>query len=97
MTNTLVVGRLSHKLLAMAQQAGAECIAVACPLCQVNLDLRQGDATKAFGALPATPVFYVTQLLGLALGLSTKDVGIDALAVSAEALLDEHAVAGGTE
>jgi heterodisulfide reductase subunit B len=87
MTNAAVVGRLSHKLIAMARQAGAQCLAVACPLCQVNLDLRQADARKAHGDLPETPALYVTQLLGLALGLSPKELGLQALSVSADPLL----------
>jgi heterodisulfide reductase subunit B len=87
MTHTAVVSRLGHKLLSMARQAGAECLAVACPLCQMNLDLRQADAARAHGELAPTPVLYVTQLLGLALGLSHTDLGIEALTVSANALL----------
>jgi len=88
MTHTDVVCRLSHRLLSMARQAGAECVAVACPLCQVNLDLRQADAASAYGDIPATPVLYVTQLLGLALGLSRKELGLDALTVRADRLFD---------
>jgi heterodisulfide reductase subunit B len=87
MTQSSVVCRLGHRLVSMAREAGAQCIAVACPLCQVNLDLRQADATKAHGALPETPVLYFTQLLGLALGLSAEQLGISALSVSADALL----------
>jgi heterodisulfide reductase subunit B len=87
MTRCEVVARLGHRLLSMARQAGAECIAVACPLCQVNLDLRQSDAAKTRVAIPPTPVLYVTQLVGLALGLSAKELGLDALTVSAKSLL----------
>ena len=83
MTHSGVVGRLAHKLLSMARAAGADCLAVACPLCHVNLDLRQADAAKAHGELRPTPVFYVTQLLGLALGLSPEKLGLDALTVGA--------------
>ena len=89
MTHSRVVARLGHKLLAMAREAGADCLAVACPLCQVNLDLRQGDAAKAHGALPATPILYITQLLGLALGLSQKELGLDALTVGVGSLLED--------
>ena len=99
LTNADVVGRLSYRLLSMAHEAGAECIVVACPLCQVNLDLRQSDARKAHGALPETPVLYVTQLLGLALGLSPAELGLKALSVSADSLLarlGDAAVVGGT-
>lgn len=88
-TRSDIVARLGHKLLSMARQAGAQCLAVACPLCEANLDLRQADAAKAHGSIPETPILYVTQLLGLALGLSSKDVGLDALTVSAEPLLAE--------
>jgi heterodisulfide reductase subunit B len=87
MTNSEVSCRLGHRLLSMARQAGAECLAVACPLCQINLDLRQQDAIRAHGELPATPVLYLTQILGLALGLSHDELGIDALSVSPEPLL----------
>ena len=90
MTHSEVVGRLGHKLISMARRAGAECIAVACPLCQVNLDLRQADAAKAHGELPQTPVLYITQLLGLALGLSNKELGIGAQTVNAGALLGDR-------
>jgi heterodisulfide reductase subunit B2 len=95
MTHSGVVGRLGHKLLAMARQAGAECLAVACPLCQVNLDLRQSDAAKVHGEIPPTPVLYVTQLLGLALGLSSKELGLRALSVGAEGLLADAVGSGG--
>lgn len=86
-THTDVVNRLGHRIVAMAREAGAECVVVACPLCQMNLDLRQADSRKAHGDFPATPVPYVTQLLGLALGLSPKDLGLRALTVSADALI----------
>ena len=88
-TRTDIVSRLGHKLLSMARQAGAQCLAVACPLCEANLDLRQADAAKSHGPLPDTPILYVTQLLGLALGLSEEDVGLDALTISASPLLAE--------
>jgi heterodisulfide reductase subunit B len=90
MTHSKAVGRLGYKLLTMAREAGADCIAVACPLCQVNLDLRQADAAKTRGSIPPTPALYFTQLLGLALGLSEKELGIDALTVSAESLLAQR-------
>lgn len=87
MTQSDVVCRLTHRLLSMARRAGAQCLAVACPLCQVNLDLRQADAAAAHGELPATPVLYITQLLGRALGLCDEELGLGALTVSATSLL----------
>jgi len=92
MTQPETVNRLSHRLLSMARSAGAQCIAVACQMCQMNLDLRQADATRAHGEIPETPVLFVTQLLGLALGLSSKELGIEALAVSPGSLIGSSGV-----
>ena len=86
-TRSEVVGRLAHRLLSMARDAGADCLAVACPLCESNLDLRQADVRKRHGDISETPILYVTQLLGLALGLSSEELGLDALMVSAGPLL----------
>ena len=84
-----VVHRLSYKILQMAREAGADCMAVACQMCQMNLDLGQAEALKAHGDLPKTPVLYATQLLGYALGLSRDEIGLNALIVKADSLLDK--------
>ena len=78
-----VTNRLGYRLLSMAERAGAQCIVVACPLCQLNLDFRQADAKKGKQQIPDMPVVYITQLLGLALGLSPQSLGLNALTVSA--------------
>jgi len=78
-TRTDTVKRLSGEILRMAKESGADCIAVACPLCQTNLDLRQADIEKATGETFGLPVFYFTQLLGHAFGLSDEELGIDKL------------------
>ena len=80
-TRTETVKRLSGEILRMAKESGAECIVAACPLCQSNLDLRQSDVEKALGETVGLPVFYFTQLLGRALGLSDKALGIGKLMV----------------
>ena len=53
-----LVGRLAER----AREAGAEALVTACPLCQVNLEMRQP-------ARPRLPAFYFTELLGLAFDL----------------------------
>jgi heterodisulfide reductase subunit B len=65
----------------MAKAAGADAIVTACPLCQINLDMRQKDIEKKFGESYGLPVFYFTQLLGLALGLAPKELGLGSLIV----------------
>ncbi len=82
-TRSGVVNRLGHRLLSMAHRAGAECIVTACTLCQMNLDFRQPEARKGKDPFPELPVLYITQLLGLALGLPSKALGLDALTISA--------------
>jgi len=78
-TRTESVKRLGGDILKMAKDSGAECIAVACPLCQANLDLRQSDIEQSIGEEIGLPVFYFTQLLGRALGLSDDALGIGKL------------------
>jgi len=78
-TRTDTVKRLSGEILRMAKDSGADCIAVACPLCQTNLDLRQSDIEAATGEKIGLPVFYFTQLLGHAMGISDRELGIDRL------------------
>lgn len=57
-----IVQSLVGRLVERAREAGAQALATACPLCQVNLEMRQ------LGKDPM-PAFYFTELLGLAFGL----------------------------
>jgi heterodisulfide reductase subunit B2 len=74
-----MVQRLSARILDMAERCGADCVVVACPLCQMNLDLRRGQVNTASGRDIQIPVPYFTQLLGLALGLPESDLRMDKL------------------
>lgn len=96
-SKTRVVNRLGYRLLSMAHRAGAECIVVACSLCQLNLDFRQPEARKNRDSIPEIPVLYITQLLGMALGLPHQTLGLDGLTISAAPLAAKYrAVAGQT-
>lgn len=75
--------KLSGKILKMAVSRGAKAVVVACPLCHQNLDLRQAQIEKALGEKFNTPIYYFTQIIGLALGLSASVLGIDRHAVKA--------------
>ena len=77
-----IVMSLSGKLLNAAEDIGAEALVTACPLCQMNLDLRQDQINSTNGTKHNIPVFYYTQLIGLALGIDEKELGIDKLCVS---------------
>ncbi len=76
-----VVLHLSGKLLDLALTQGADALAVPCPLCQMNLDMRQGQINSFLQQDFQLPVFYYTQLMGLAFGLNQKDLGLDKLCV----------------
>ncbi|MCJ7522078.1 MAG: CoB--CoM heterodisulfide reductase iron-sulfur subunit B family protein [Dehalococcoidia bacterium] len=72
-----VVLKLSHRILSLAQKSGADCVAVACPMCHANLDMYQKDMTAKFGQKTELPVLYFTQLIGLSLGFSPKELLLD--------------------
>ncbi|MFQ6035714.1 MAG: CoB--CoM heterodisulfide reductase iron-sulfur subunit B family protein [Sedimentisphaerales bacterium] len=76
LTRTEIVLRLAADILQMAKEADADCISVACPLCHANLDMRQGDIAKKLGVRYEIPIFYFTQLLGMAFGSEKDQLGI---------------------
>lgn len=65
-----------RSLLQCAVDRGAAMIATACPLCQVNLECYQQQVNQEFGTKFSLPILYFTQLLGLALGIPPKPLGI---------------------
>ncbi len=89
LSRTDVVVNLTDSILGMAKSSGADCIAVSCPMCQVNLDLRQQDIKKETGRDYQIPVVYITQLLGLGLGISSKKLGFNKLMVPASNVLEK--------
>jgi heterodisulfide reductase subunit B len=91
-TKVEIVQRLSYDILAMARDSGADCVAAACPLCQLNLDMRQREIEVRFGDRLGLPVLYFTQLLGLALGLKPNELGLGSLIVDPMPLLAKRGV-----
>jgi heterodisulfide reductase subunit B2 len=86
-TRTEIALRLVKSILEAAQERGAECIAVVCPLCQSNLDTRQGDVNKKYRTHSNLPILYISQLIGLTQGLDSAQLGLDRLIISPKALL----------
>ena len=64
-------------VLKNAKESGAECIVTACPLCMMNLDMRQKSAEKSAGEKFDLPIYYVTELLAIACGDSPEKVKAD--------------------
>ena len=87
MSRTDIVVSLTESVLSMAKAAGADCIAVSCPMCQINLDMRQKDIAAKMGANYDMPIVYITQLLGLCLGISASELAFDKLIVPADKVI----------
>lgn len=67
---------LIRKLLDNAIENGAQCIVTCCPLCQLNLDAYQGRVNSEFKTKFNLPVLFIWQLIGLALGIDNKYLGL---------------------
>lgn len=78
--------RLAYILLKEARKRGAQAVVTLCPLCQFNLDGYQEQIAAKYERIDM-PVLYFTQVLGLAMGLSAKELGIKRGIISAEAVL----------
>jgi heterodisulfide reductase subunit B len=68
--------RLVLNILNAAEVSGAEVIATECPTCHSGLEMHQIRAEKRLGRKTSVKIVYFTQLLGLALGLSPRQVGL---------------------
>ncbi len=76
-TKEEVSAGLVAKILGDAIARGADCIAVACPMCHNNLDTKQEAIRAAHGLERALPVFFITQLMGMAFGLDKSVLKLD--------------------
>ena len=68
--------KLVLNLLRAAEACGAEVIATECPTCHSGLEMHQVRAEKRYGVKTTPRILYFTQLLGLALGLKARKVGV---------------------
>ncbi|WIM44218.1 CoB--CoM heterodisulfide reductase subunit B [Methanosarcina mazei] len=71
---------LEHKLDCICK-AGVDCIVNACPFCHLQFDRGQIAVNEKFGTDYSIPVLHYSQLLGLALGFSPDQLGIEQNAV----------------
>jgi heterodisulfide reductase subunit B len=76
-----------HRLVKGAADAQADVIVTTCPMCQMNLDGYQGAMNRTYGTSYREPVLYFTQMIGLALGIDPRSLGIGQEIVSAAAAL----------
>ena len=74
--------RQAGRHLADAIDAGADCLVTPCPLCHLNLDMQQPAAAGFVERGLDVPVLHLPQLVGLALGLEPKELGMNKHVVS---------------
>ena len=72
-----------------AIDAGADALVTPCPLCHLNLDMQQPEAAKVVGRDLGVPVLHFPQLVGLALGLEPKELGMGKHVVSTAAITEK--------
>ena len=77
LTRQDIVVKLSYRILAQARRLGADCVAVACPMCQMNLDAFQNEMGKQYGYKINMPILYFTQIAGLAMGITPGALDLD--------------------
>ena len=80
---------MSADILAHAKAAGANAVAVGCPFCQLLLDLYQDKLEAIKGTVFHLPIFFFSQLMGLAMGLNRAELGLEKLVVPPFELLAE--------
>jgi heterodisulfide reductase subunit B2 len=74
--------RLSYRLIKEASRRGADLMITSCPLCQFNLECYQANMRKEYGEDINMPIIYFSQLMGMAFGLSDKEIAIQRLFIS---------------
>jgi heterodisulfide reductase subunit B len=87
LTKTEIVLKLSRDILEGVKSVGADAIVVACPLCHMNLDTRQEEIEKRYQTTYRLPIFYFTQLMGLAFGVSAEKLLLKRHMVNTEDVL----------
>ncbi len=80
---------LMSRILKDALGRGANCFVTTCPMCQMNLDGYQDDVGERYGISGRLPVYFITELLGIAMGMDPRQLQIDRHFVNAMNLLKE--------
>ncbi|MDO8703461.1 MAG: heterodisulfide reductase-related iron-sulfur binding cluster, partial [Sulfuricaulis sp.] len=74
------------KIIESAYDHGADMIVTPCPVCQMNVEVYQGQINKKYGTKFKIPVVYYSQLMAVAYGASAKEAGLDGNIVRATQL-----------
>ncbi len=72
-----VANRLLREKMMSAREAGAHCIVTNCPACHTQFDIQLRGMTDDNGQSLEMPALFVTQLLGLAMGIDETSLGLE--------------------
>lgn len=80
---------IAFAILSEAKESGADAIVTVCPLCHLMLDAKQKALEQKKGREIGIPVLYVTQLVGIALGLGPEELGLMMNSVSPMGMIEK--------
>ena len=87
-----VAASVAGKKLEEVSRAGADAMCLVCPFCAVMYDGNQKSIESEFETSYNLPVLYLPQLLGLAMGLGKKELGLNMNVVKTKGLLEKLGV-----
>ena len=79
--------KMTSGIVNSAAESKADCVVTPCPLCQMQLDIYQDDAQDTTKSKARVPVLHLSQLVGLALGIDAKKLGLDYNVINASKLV----------
>ncbi len=80
---------LMSRILKDALARGANCFITTCPMCQLNMDAYQDRVGEKYGIQKRLPVYFITELLGIAMGFSPKEMQLNRHFIDSTGLLME--------
>lgn len=80
---------LMGRIFQDAVSRGANCFVVTCPMCQMNLDAHQETFAGALGLPQRLPVYFITEILGAAMGIPPEELQTDRHFIDGTDLLKE--------
>ncbi len=84
-----IVIERTRTIVNSARNAGADLIALSCPLCAYNLEAKQEDVAEKYFGFKKMPIVYFTQLLALAFGYDESGTRFDLNIVSPTEKMEE--------
>ena len=78
---------MAGKHIGEAKDKSADCMVTPCPLCHMNLDLQQPGVSRVINRQLDMPILHLPQMVGLALGISPKELGFNKHMISTQNVL----------